>query len=389
MLNKKYFFVAVIAILMINAGFALANQVEFTVDVPNEDSMMVGVPFSITVMLDVPSAIPISAAEVLLLPTNDADLSLGSGSQAFSGTVTPISSSFKTFGWNYGETSTGDAISGDQISFVTFTVIAPNAGDVTFNFEKAEADDITHDVFNGVRTTTSTSKTVTINPACQPSCGVNECGDDGCGGSCGSCEDGSSCSDGSCVATCTDTCGDLDCGLKTICGLETNCGSCEDGLSCVANLCVCVPDCDGKECGDDGCGGSCGSCEGSLVCTGGLCKGETQHISVPLGNLVLKVGTTLQSDYSVPYSGYSYSASKLVQVTRIAKALREYHTEMVGCTGDSSCTTTPVDDALLMPLTEGIINILEPATTLNSVVYVNEPISSTVEIASALRTYYE
>ncbi len=33
----------------------------------------------------------------------------------------------------------------------------------------------------------------------------------------------------------------------------------------------CTPDCDGKVCGDDGCGGSCGTC----TCTGANCRGST------------------------------------------------------------------------------------------------------------------
>ena len=31
---------------------------------------------------------------------------------------------------------------------------------------------------------------------------------------------------------------------------------------------VCLPNCDGKECGDDGCGGSCGECDDGNICTG-------------------------------------------------------------------------------------------------------------------------
>ena len=28
----------------------------------------------------------------------------------------------------------------------------------------------------------------------------------------------------------------------------------------------CTPNCDGKKCGDDGCGGSCGKCDDGQVC---------------------------------------------------------------------------------------------------------------------------
>lgn len=66
--------------------------------------------------------------------------------------------------------------------------------------------------------------------ACTPDCSGRECGDDGCGASCGDCTDDDLCnSSGACVADCT-------------------------------------PDCSGRECGDDGCGSSCGSCPGTQIC---------------------------------------------------------------------------------------------------------------------------
>jgi len=34
---------------------------------------------------------------------------------------------------------------------------------------------------------------------------------------------------------------------------------------------ICVPDCAGKQCGDDGCGGSCGTCDDNIVCTFDMC----------------------------------------------------------------------------------------------------------------------
>ncbi len=35
---------------------------------------------------------------------------------------------------------------------------------------------------------------------------------------------------------------------------------------------ICIPNCGGKECGDDGCGGSCGSCQDGKICSSkGLC----------------------------------------------------------------------------------------------------------------------
>src|SRR5688572_24047122 len=62
---------------------------------------------------------------------------------------------------------------------------------------------------------------------CLPSCGTRVCGDDGCGGSCGTCR------------------GTLVCNTRE--------GRCSN---------TCTPDCSGRTCGDDGCGGSCGACPG-------------------------------------------------------------------------------------------------------------------------------
>lgn len=62
---------------------------------------------------------------------------------------------------------------------------------------------------------------------CIPQCAGRNCGSDGCGGYCGSCEGSDICIDGNCV---------------------------------------CIPDCNDKQCGDDECGGSCGTCPDGLDC---------------------------------------------------------------------------------------------------------------------------
>jgi len=80
----------------------------------------------------------------------------------------------------------------------------------------------------------------TPNPDFQPDCDGRECGDDGCGGSCGTCSPGLVCTDdGACVA-------------------------------CEAN-------CTGRECGDDGCGGSCGTCGADETCQSGRCEEATDN----------------------------------------------------------------------------------------------------------------
>lgn len=72
---------------------------------------------------------------------------------------------------------------------------------------------------------------VCVGDECVCALGCVECGDDGCGGSCG------------------------------VCGV---------GATCVAGIC-CEPDCAGKECGSNGCGGSCGGCATGQGCVNGSC----------------------------------------------------------------------------------------------------------------------
>jgi len=97
--------------------------------------------------------------------------------------------------------------------------------------------------------------------ACQAECVGKECGDDGCGGVCGTCPfPGDVCQDGQC---CTSQCEEKQCGSDGCGGL---CGQCvECGTSCQEGICVFTA-CDGRECGPDGCGGSCGGCEIGWMC---------------------------------------------------------------------------------------------------------------------------
>ena len=70
---------------------------------------------------------------------------------------------------------------------------------------------------------------------CEPACDGQTCGDDGCGGSCGTC-------------TAPDTC------------VGSNC---------------CTPECTDLVRGDDGCGRSCGDCAAGEQCSAGLCEAKT------------------------------------------------------------------------------------------------------------------
>jgi hypothetical protein len=109
---------------------------------------------------------------------------------------------------------------------------------------------------------------------CTPACGSKVCGSDGCGGSCGTCPTGQSCSSaGQCTSTCTPACGSKVCGSD---GCGGSCGTCPAGQACSsAGQCTsaCTPSCSGKVCGSDGCGGTCGACPSGQTCnTSGQCN---------------------------------------------------------------------------------------------------------------------
>ena len=105
---------------------------------------------------------------------------------------------------------------------------------------------------------------------CVPDCTEAMCGDgDGCGGLCqGLClGEQEECLDGVCL--CVPDCEGKECGGD---GCGGSCGECQGPQdTCVDGICVCQPLCEGKDCGDDGCEGSCGECEEHWECDSGIC----------------------------------------------------------------------------------------------------------------------
>ena len=133
---------------------------------------------------------------------------------------------------------------------------------------------------------------------CMPVCDGRSCGPDGCGGQCGDCDDDQVCSAqgqceappercgdavcgdgedcGNCPADCGVCCGDGQCvGGETCSTCPADCG-CPEGEQCNVQQarCIdeCVPQCDGRNCGADGCGGTCGNCLASQDCNDGVCR---------------------------------------------------------------------------------------------------------------------
>ncbi len=115
----------------------------------------------------------------------------------------------------------------------------------------------------------------------QPGCGDGICQPElgetcaGCPQDCG-CEPGEVCVGGQCV--CQPDCAGKACGDN---GCGGACGTCPPGAACVGFGCVCQPSCLGSECGDDGCGGSCGGCGPEEACENGECVFAGQCQDVP------------------------------------------------------------------------------------------------------------
>jgi hypothetical protein len=90
---------------------------------------------------------------------------------------------------------------------------------------------------------------------------------------------------GACNCDCTPNCAGRECGSD---GCGGSCGTCSGGDVCTtggacvstAPDCPADRDCTGRECGPDPvCGVSCGSCSGSETCEGGLCVPPTNPCS--------------------------------------------------------------------------------------------------------------
>ena len=165
---------------------------------------------------------------------------------------------------------------------------------------------------------------------CAPNCLGKECGDNGCGGSCGQCPNDWDCQSGMCVpgqceAQCMTPpslllpmeCGPNGCPYGCLNEGSKSCNEmsdCDDGQQCnaVTGMCVpcgscgtcpagwicdvsteddpelyvcepCVPNCAGKECGSNGCGGQCGACPAGYVCSSGICVKECEPTAYCFG----------------------------------------------------------------------------------------------------------
>lgn len=126
---------------------------------------------------------------------------------------------------------------------------------------------------------------------CEPQCEGKSCGPDGCGGQCGKCGEGQICDSKTWTCVKDTSCHDVTAEGRCLGSLlqwcengvlmEMDCSKTE-GLVCGYSFlakkydCItpeqCKPQCVGKECGPDQCGGECGVCGPEEVCSdGGKC----------------------------------------------------------------------------------------------------------------------
>jgi formylglycine-generating enzyme len=217
------------------------------------------------------------------------------------------------------ETSSGSADSAGTDSpddSTTDETVTTGAGDPSAEDGSSDADtggstSESDETATGADTTTDTGIEV-----CDPKCADKECGPDGCGGNCGACFGAATCLEsGQCVCSQTAS---TACWLNVVYYADCNgfyttkkqdCGA----DACNGGACVCAPQCSGKQCGSDGCGGTCGSCGSNLECNAsGVCVGVM--VSVPAGAFQRgcnsAVDSECESDES-PYKTITLSAFKI------------------------------------------------------------------------------
>ena len=87
------------------------------------------------------------------------------------------------------------------------------------------------------------------------------------------------------VNVCTEDSCDLESGCNNdVLPDETPCGI-SPSWQCHDGECICIKDCQGKECGPDGCGGLCGMCFNGVMCDNGVCpcQGNCDGFVLPGG----------------------------------------------------------------------------------------------------------
>ena len=107
--------------------------------------------------------------------------------------------------------------------------------------------------------------------AAAPSCeNLTTTGVWACGGACSKTYAGTCCS-----------CAGKICGQDNGCGTPCTVQTCGTNQTCSSGSCICVPNCSGKYCGSDGCGGVCDRC--TVYLPGSRCNTSTSNCVCPAG----------------------------------------------------------------------------------------------------------
>jgi formylglycine-generating enzyme required for sulfatase activity len=149
---------------------------------------------------------------------------------------------------------------------------------------------------------------------CKPSCSGKVCGDDGCGGTCGSCNSppANVCQS---ATTLRKYSGASSCSGSGQCNYTFTDVTCTTG--CANGKCQgCEPDCSGRSCGPDPvCGTSCGGCTGTDKCNAaGQCESDDGMVLVPSGAFRRGCNSVVDSECSSdesPYKTITLSAFKI------------------------------------------------------------------------------
>lgn len=152
---------------------------------------------------------------------------------------------------------------------------------------------------------------------------------------------------------CTPDCDGRLCGDDTCGG---SCGDCPAGQACdAAGQCFdCTPECDGRLCGDDACGGSCGTCPAGETCDAtGQCEGDApnvlrfEHCDVPF---VLDAARITDQSYMISHFGelmQFYCVTGVVDGSDIASFPEKlYYGQRDDETGTLSLVQTTMTSAL-------------------------------------------
>jgi hypothetical protein len=112
------------------------------------------------------------------------------------------------------------------------------------------------------------------------------------------CAEGQVCEQGQCV--CTPLCSGLECGDD---GCGGSCGECElTAAECIDGTCSCLADCGCRQCGNDGCGSVCGACGANEVCITGQCLVQgsdcTDHDETSWDGCVAGISSEIQISQS-------------------------------------------------------------------------------------------